>query len=98
MDNLFWARSQMAFSLGFHIVFASISMVIPFYMALAHHRYLQRRDPEHLRLTKAWSKGAAVLFATGAVSGTALSSSEKLFFLDNYSSSEFIIGKYSSRQ
>ena len=73
MDNLFWARSQMAFSLGFHIVFASISMVIPFYMALAHHRYLQRRDPEYLRLTKAWSKGAAVLFATGAVSGTALS-------------------------
>ena len=73
MDDLFWARSQMAFSLGFHIVFASISMVMPFYMALAHRRYLRTRDPVYLRLTKAWSKGAAVLFATGAVSGTALS-------------------------
>jgi len=73
MNDLFWARSQMAFSLGFHIVFASISMVLPFYMALAHRRYLRDRDETSLRLTKAWSKGAAVLFATGAVSGTALS-------------------------
>lgn len=63
----------MATSLGFHIIFASISMVLPFYMAWAHHRYLKDGKDVHLRLTKAWSKGAAVLFATGAVSGTALS-------------------------
>lgn len=73
MDHLLLARSQMAFSLGFHIVFASISMVLPFYMALAHHLYLKDGSQVHLRLTRAWSKGAAVLFATGAVSGTALS-------------------------
>lgn len=73
MNDFFWARTQMAFSLGFHIVFASISMVMPFYMALAHRRYLLGRDTEQLRLAKAWSKGTAVLFATGAVSGTALS-------------------------
>lgn len=63
----------MAFSLGFHIIFASISMVLPFYMAWAHWKYLRTGSEVHLRLTKAWSKGAAVLFATGAVSGTALS-------------------------
>lgn len=63
----------MAFSLGFHIIFASISMVMPFYMALAHRRYLRSGSGVHLRLTRAWSRGSAVLFATGAVSGTALS-------------------------
>lgn len=73
MDELFWARSTMAFSLGFHIIFASISMVLPFYMAWSHKKYLRSGDAIHLRLTKAWSRGAAVLFATGAVSGTALS-------------------------
>lgn len=63
----------MALSLGFHIIFASISMVLPFYMARAYALYLKTGDPIHKRLTKAWSRGAAVLFATGAVSGTALS-------------------------
>lgn len=73
MSDLDWARSTMALSLGFHIIFASISMVLPFFMARAHWRYLQRKEEHHLRLTKAWAHGAAVLFATGAVSGTALS-------------------------
>ena len=73
MDELFWARSTMAFSLGFHIIFASISMVLPFYMAWSHRKFLKSNSAIHLRLTKAWSRGAAVLFATGAVSGTALS-------------------------
>ncbi len=73
MDHLSWARSTMALSLIFHIIFASISMVLPFFMALAHYEYLKHGSDVHLRLTHAWSKGAAVLFATGAVSGTALS-------------------------
>ena len=63
----------MALSLGFHIIFASISMVLPFFMAMAHWAYLKNRSEVHKHLTHAWSKGAGVLFATGAVSGTALS-------------------------
>jgi cytochrome d ubiquinol oxidase subunit I len=63
----------MALSLGFHIIFASISMVLPFFMACAHRNYLKTGSTTHLRLTRAWAKGAAILFATGAVSGTALS-------------------------
>lgn len=73
MDHLSLARSQMAFSLGFHIIFASISMVMPFLMFLSYRTYLKTRDPLDMRLTKAWMKGSAILFATGAVSGTALS-------------------------
>lgn len=73
VSELFWARSTMALSLGFHIIFASISMVLPFFMAAAHLRYLRHHQALDLYLAKAWAKGAAVLFATGAVSGTALS-------------------------
>ncbi|MCB1042199.1 MAG: cytochrome ubiquinol oxidase subunit I [Acidobacteria bacterium] len=72
-SHLELARGQMAFSLGFHIIFASISMVMPFLMFLAYRNYLKHGNPIDLRLTKAWMKGTAILFATGAVSGTALS-------------------------
>lgn len=73
MTNLEFARWQMAFSLGCHIVFASISMVMPFLMFLAYRNHLRRGDELDLRLAKAWMKGTAILFATGAVTGTALS-------------------------
>lgn len=63
----------MAFALGFHIIFASIAMVMPFLMFLAYRSYLKSGRVEDLKLTKAWMKGTAILFATGAVSGTALS-------------------------
>lgn len=73
MTDLFAARSQMALSLGFHIVFASIGIAMPFLMAAAHALALRTRDPVYLELTRAWSKGVAIFFATGAVSGTVLS-------------------------
>ncbi|WP_207436251.1 cytochrome ubiquinol oxidase subunit I [Sabulibacter ruber] len=73
MDDLFAARSQMALSLGFHIIYACIGMVMPFFMAVSHYRYLTSHQDVYKRLTKAWSKGVAIFFATGAVSGTMLS-------------------------
>ena len=73
MADLFAARAQMAISLGFHIVFASIGIAMPFFMAISHWRWLKTKEPVYLDLTKAWSKGVAIFFATGAVSGTVLS-------------------------
>ncbi|RZJ70565.1 cytochrome ubiquinol oxidase subunit I [Flavobacterium sp.] len=73
MDNLDAARLQMAFTLMFHIVFACIGMVMPFFMVVSHYKWLKTRDPIYLKLTKAWQKGVAIFFVTGAVSGTALS-------------------------
>lgn len=73
MDDFLAARSQMAMSLGFHIIFACVGMVMPFFMAIAHYRYLKTGNELYKGLTKAWSKGVAILFATGAVSGTMLS-------------------------
>jgi cytochrome bd ubiquinol oxidase subunit I len=73
VEDLLAARLQMAISLGLHIVFACIGMTMPWLVAAAEWRWLQRGDEADLRLAKAWSKGVAVLFAVGAVSGTVLS-------------------------
>src|SRR3954470_5978416 len=67
------ARSQMAFTLGFHIVLASLGVAFPAMMLIANYRGLRRNDPDALRLAERWSKVAAVLFAVGAVTGTVLS-------------------------
>jgi cytochrome d ubiquinol oxidase subunit I len=73
MDDLLAARLQMALSLGFHIIYACIGMVMPFFMAVSHFQWLRTGKPVYRNLTKAWSKGVAIFFATGAVSGTVLS-------------------------
>ncbi|SDL31811.1 cytochrome bd-I ubiquinol oxidase subunit 1 apoprotein [Salinimicrobium catena] len=73
MENLDFARLQMAFTLGFHIIFACIGMVMPFFMVVSHKKWLNTRNPVYLELTKSWQKGVAIFFVTGAVSGTALS-------------------------
>ena len=67
------ARSQMGFTLGFHIVLASLGVAFPAMMLIANYRGLRRDDPEALRLAERWSKVAAVTFAVGAVTGTVLS-------------------------
>lgn len=73
MNDLFAARSQMGVSLGFHIIFACIGMVMPFFMAVAHYQWLRSGKAVYKNITKAWSKGVAIFFVTGAVSGTMLS-------------------------
>jgi len=73
MDDLLAARSQMAMSLAFHIVFAVIGIGMPLLMVIAERRWLKTRDPHALELAKRWAKGTAIMFAVGAVSGTVLS-------------------------
>jgi cytochrome d ubiquinol oxidase subunit I len=73
MEDLLFARLQMAVSLGFHIIFACIGMTMPFFMATAEYKYNKTGQPVYLELAKAWSKGVAIFFAVGAVSGTVLS-------------------------
>lgn len=42
-------------------------------MCTAHYLWLKKKQIVYLDVTKAWSKGVAIFFATGAVSGTVLS-------------------------
>jgi len=80
MDDILAARSQMAMSLAFHIVFAAIGIAMPLLMVIAEWRFLRTKDEIYLTLAKRWAKGTAILFAVGAVSGTVLSFELGLLF------------------
>ena len=67
------ARSQMAFTLGFHIILASLGVGFPAMMLIANYRGLRKGDDDALLLARRWSKVVAVTFAVGAVTGTVLS-------------------------
>jgi cytochrome bd ubiquinol oxidase subunit I len=67
------ARSQMAFTLGFHIVLASLGVAFPAIMLIANYLGLRRGDADALLLARRWSQVVAVTFAVGAVTGTVLS-------------------------
>ena len=63
----------MAFTLGFHIILASLGVALPAMMLIANYRGLRHDDADALALAKRWSKAVAVTFAVGAVTGTVLS-------------------------
>lgn len=73
MTDLFAARTQMAMSLGFHILFAVAGMAMPLLMVIAEVAARRTRDPAWIDLARRWARGTAILFAVGAVSGTVLS-------------------------
>jgi cytochrome d ubiquinol oxidase subunit I len=73
MENLLAARLQMAFSLGFHMVFAALGIGLPLLMLVAEGLWLRRRQQVYLDLARKWARATGILFAIGAVSGTALS-------------------------
>ena len=71
--ELLAARSQMAFTLGFHIVLACLGVGLPTMVLIANAIGIRRRDPAALLLARRWSTVMAVTFAVGAVTGTVLS-------------------------
>ena len=73
MTDLLAARSQMAMSLGFHIIFAEIGIAMPALMVVAEWLGRRTGDARYRQLAQRWAKGVAILFAVGAVSGTVLS-------------------------
>jgi cytochrome d ubiquinol oxidase subunit I len=73
MDHVVAARTQMGTSLAFHIIFAALGVGLPVLVAIAEGLWLRTRDRAYYDLARSWSRGMAILFAIGAVSGTILS-------------------------
>jgi cytochrome d ubiquinol oxidase subunit I len=67
------ARSQMAFTLAFHIILVPLGVVLPTLMLIAHYKGLRHDDPAAMLLARRWSHVAGLTFAVGAVTGTVLS-------------------------
>jgi cytochrome bd ubiquinol oxidase subunit I len=73
VSDLEAARWLFGTSLAFHIVFAAVGVAMPLLMVLAEWRWRRTGDEVYLDLARRWAKGAAILFAVGAVSGTVIS-------------------------
>jgi cytochrome d ubiquinol oxidase subunit I len=66
-------RSQMGFSLGWHIILACLGVGLPALVVFAEWRGMRTGDPTYRLLARRWARALGVLFAVGAVSGTILS-------------------------
>ncbi|HET6763246.1 MAG TPA: cytochrome ubiquinol oxidase subunit I [Longimicrobiaceae bacterium] len=73
MDVLTAARAQMEVSLAFHMIFAALGIGMPLQMMVAERLWMRTGRPHYRALARKWAKAAALTFAVGAVSGTALS-------------------------
>src|SRR5688572_12627271 len=82
MGDFFSGRFKNGLLLGFPMIFCCIGIVKAFFMAVSHYYWIRTKNPVYLNITKAWSKGVAIFFATGAVSGTVLSFELGLLWLN----------------
>ena len=72
-DSPLAARTQMGFSLGWHIVVACLGVGMPGLVLFVEWRGQRTGDPNYRLLARRWARALGVLFAVGAVSGTILS-------------------------
>jgi cytochrome bd ubiquinol oxidase subunit I len=72
VDPVPWARSQMAFTLGAHIILVPLGVSWAFMTLIANWRAIRKDDADARQLAERWSKYMAVTFAVGAVTGTVL--------------------------
>ena len=73
VDPVPWARSQMAFTLAFHIILVPLGVSWAVMTLIANYRGIKHDDQDAMLLAQRWSKYMAVTFAVGAVTGTVLS-------------------------
>ncbi len=72
VDSVSFARAQMAFTLGFHIILVPLGVSWAAMTLIANWRGIKRNDADAMLLAQRWSKYMAVTFAVGAVTGTVL--------------------------
>lgn len=80
IESVLAARATFGMALMFHIIFASLGVVMPFMMLVSQWLYLRRGNPVYLAINKKWTTAFALTYATGAVSGTVLTFGFGLFW------------------
>ncbi|MFD0712369.1 cytochrome ubiquinol oxidase subunit I [Paenibacillus sp. GCM10027626] len=71
-DPVIYSRILTSFTLGFHIIFATLGVGVPMMIALAEWMGIRRRDPHYLLLARRWTRGFVITVAIGVVTGTAI--------------------------
>lgn len=72
-DATFLSRLQFAFTIGFHILFPTLTMGLAVFVAALEGRWLAKGDPFFLRAAQFWSRILALSFGMGVVTGVVLS-------------------------
>jgi len=80
LSNFVASRAVFGMSLSFHIIFASLGVVMPFMLLVSQGLYLRRKNPVYLALNRKWTTAFAITYAIGAVSGTVLTFGLGLFW------------------
>lgn len=73
MNNTMAARGLMGDSLGFHILFALLGVGIPLLILLAELIAIVKADGRWFQDARRWTEVLVLLFVTGAISGTIIS-------------------------
>lgn len=73
LDPLLLSRIQFAFTIGYHIVFPTLTMGLALYMVYLEFRWLRTRDKLYRRAIAFWVKFFALTFGMGVVTGVVLS-------------------------
>jgi len=71
-DPVVYSRILTSFTLGFHIIFATLGVGVPMMIALAEWMGIRRLDPHYLLLARRWARGFVITVAVGVVTGTAI--------------------------
>ena len=73
LDAVFLARSQFAFTVGFHIVLPAFSIGLASYLMVLEALWLRTGRQVYLDVFQYWLKIFAIAFAMGVVSGLVMS-------------------------
>ena len=73
LDAVLLSRIQFAFTIGFHILFPTLTIGLASFLLLAEIQWQRTRDSEWKSLYRFWSKLFALAFGMGVVSGVVLS-------------------------
>ncbi|WAH37570.1 cytochrome ubiquinol oxidase subunit I [Alicyclobacillus dauci] len=70
MDHVHLARALFGSTLGFHIIYATLGVGIPFMVTVAEVTYALTGDTDYAVMAKRWTRGFTVLLAVSITTGT----------------------------
>ncbi|MGD8192666.1 cytochrome ubiquinol oxidase subunit I [Brevibacillus ginsengisoli] len=72
LDTAMLARILTAFTLGFHIIFATLGVGVPVMISIAEWIGIRKNDKLYRMMARRWAKGFTVTVAVGVVTGTCI--------------------------
>ncbi|GMA64861.1 cytochrome ubiquinol oxidase subunit I [Alicyclobacillus fastidiosus] len=69
-DHVHLARALFGTSMGFHIIYATLGVGIPFMVTIAEVTYALTGDSDYAVMAKRWTRGFTVLLAVSITTGT----------------------------